>query len=116
MTAETKVAHRGPAWLRAVVAGIFGLRYAYAFWAGLGNLLAMNSLAEFLGGTMQPTAWIALILAMIVPVAVFAIAVTIGVRRALWKLAVLLLVGLALVGVFWINVQGLFTHPAVVFQ
>ena len=114
---ETGRRRAAPAWIIATIAGFFGLFYAYAVWAGLANLLAMNSLAtSVLGGSLQPTAWIALILAMVLPVLVFVIAVVTGARRAAWKLAVLLVVGLSIVGAYWINVQALFTHAAVVFQ
>lgn len=114
---ETDRRRAAPAWITATIAGIFGLFYAYAVWAGLANLLAMNSLAtNVLGGSLQPTAWIALVLAMVLPVIIFVIAVVTGGRRAVWKLAVLLAVGLSIVGAYWINVQALFTHAAVVFQ
>lgn len=117
MTDSAASRRRTPAWVLATIAGLFGLLYAYAVWAGLANLLAMNSLAtNVLGATLQPTAWIALILAMVVPAAAFALAVALGARRAVWKLVVLLIVGLALVGAYWINVQALFTHASVVFQ
>lgn len=108
---------RTPTWLLGAISVLFGLLYAYAVWAGLGNLLTVNTFgAEVLGATLTPVAWISLIVSMVIPIALFAIILRYGTRRAAWELVVLYVVGLALVGVYWINLQGLFTHPATVFQ
>ena len=117
MTRETPTHTSAPAWLVAVVAGLFGLLYANAVWAGVQYLVVtlqeISRQQELLGAevALTPVAWIALIMAIIVPLAAFAVAMVLGRSRAVWKLALLLLAGLALTSVFWLDVQA-FTMTA----
>lgn len=115
---RTASRHRSaPAWLLAAVAGVFGLFYAYAVWAGVQYLVVtlqeISRQQELLGAevALTPVAWIALIMAIIVPIAAFAVAMVLGRGKAIWKLALLLLAGLALTSVFWLDVQA-FTMTA----
>lgn len=114
-TASSKRA--APPWLVACIASVFGLFYAYAVWAGVQYLIVtleeISRQQEMLGAdvALTPIAWIALVMAILVPIAAFAIAMVLGRGKAVWKLALLLLVGLALTSVFWLDVQA-FTMTA----
>ncbi|WP_156761984.1 hypothetical protein [Microbacterium karelineae] len=112
---STHTRRTAPAWFTATIAGIFGLFYAYAIWAGISYLVVMAQTASAIGGSLTPVSWIAMIMTIIVPIATFVIAVLIGRGREAWKLILMLLVGLAVTAVFWLNVQG-FTATQVVFQ
>lgn len=56
-----------------------------------------------------------MIMTIAIPVVVFVVAVLLGRRREAWKLILLLLVGLCLTAVFWLNVQA-YTATQVVFS
>lgn len=111
-----------PAWLVGVIAGFFGLFYAYAVWTGVQYLvttlqeLSVNSQLTGVDLSLAPLAWAALIMAIAVPVAAFAIAMVMGRGKAIWKLALLLLVGLAVTSVFWLDVQAFTTTQQVIQQ
>ncbi|WP_110588709.1 hypothetical protein [Microbacterium suaedae] len=112
---NTRTRRTAPTWFVATIAGFFGLFYAYAVWAGISYLVVMAQTASAFGGALTPVSWVAMIMTIVVPIATFAVAVLIGRRREAWKLILLLLVGLALTAVFWLNVQG-FTSTQIVFQ
>ena len=109
-----------PAWLVGVIAGFFGLFYAYAVWTGVQYLVSTLqelSVQGQLAGIdlgLTPLAWVALIAAIAVPVASFAIAMVMGRGKSAWKLALLLLVGLAVTSVFWLDVQAFTTTQHVI--
>lgn len=111
-----------PGWLIGVVAGFFGLFYAYVVWAGVQYLvtilqeLSVNSQLTGVNLSLSPLAWVALIMAIAVPIASFAIAMVMGRGKAIWKLALLLLVGLAVTSVFWLDVQAFTTTQQVIQQ
>ena len=105
---------QAPGWFIASIAGFFGLFYAYAVWAGVAYLVSMAQYASAAGGSLTPVAWVAMIMTIAIPVGVFALAVAIGRRREAWKLLLMLLVGLAVVAVFWLDVQA-FTSTQLVF-
>lgn len=112
---STRTRRTAPTWFAATIAGVFGLFYAYAVWAGVSYLVVMAQTASAVGGALTPVSWIAMIMTIVVPIGTFVVAVLLGRRREAWKLILLLLVGLALTAVFWLNVQG-FTATQVVFQ
>jgi len=91
------LAPRTPTWLVATVAGLFGLFYAYAVWAGVGLLIAPSPERTAVG-------WAVLVFATVFPVIVFAAAFALGYRRRPGAFALILLTGLTLVGVFLLNV------------
>ncbi|MBP2437818.1 hypothetical protein [Microbacterium amylolyticum] len=114
-TTDEKKRRQAPSWFVAAIAGLFGLFYAYAVWAGVANILAMSEWADVLGGALAPTALVALILAIALPIVLFTLVIVIGRRRPVWKLIVLFFVGLGLIGVYWINLQSMFTNITFVF-
>lgn len=78
----------------------YGLLYAYAVWNAVAFLVMQA------GGPLGLNAygWFVLLLPVFFPVLAFAVAFRLGYRRGYWPLALVFLVGLALVAVFWLNI------------
>jgi hypothetical protein len=89
-----------PTWLIVAISVFFGLFYAYAMWNALGFLVEQAS--GPLG--LNAYGWFVLIVAVAFPVVAFAIAFVVGWRRSAWKFTLVLLAGLCLVAVFWLDV------------
>ena len=91
-----------PVWLVATVAGVFGLVYAYVVWNAVAFLVVQA------GGTvgLNGLGWFVMLFAVVFPIVVFAAAFALGWRRPLIAFALIMLSGLALVAVFWLNVLG----------
>jgi hypothetical protein len=89
-----------PVWVVATIAGVFGLLYAYVVW-NAATLLAYQA-SGVLG--INGLGWSVLALAVLFPIIVYAIAFAIGWRRRALPFAAILLTGLALVAVFWVNI------------
>lgn len=89
-----------PTWLISTVAGVFGLGYAYVVWNAVAFLVVQAGGRLGLNGL----GWFVMLFAVLFPVVVFAAAFALGRRRRLAAYAALMLAGLALVGVFWLNV------------
>lgn len=100
MTTSNQAVRRGPSWLSAAVAGVFGLFYAYAVWTAFAFLLAQATGVEGLNGG----GWAILLFSVVFPIIVFVAGVVLARRRPVLDLAVVLLVGLGLVAVFWLNI------------
>ncbi|WP_405375722.1 MULTISPECIES: hypothetical protein [unclassified Microbacterium] len=101
MTAETMPSpRRSPSWVIPAVAGVFGFFYAYAAWNAIGFLISQASGTAGLNGA----GWALLLFAVVFPIVVFVAGVVAARRRPVWKLALVLLTGLGLVAVFWLNV------------
>jgi len=94
----TTAARRMPTWLIVALSGIFGLFYAYAVWNSLGNLIQTLAFTP-----LNAMGWIVWIFAIVFPVIVFAFAFALGYRRRALHFALILLTGLVLVAVFWLN-------------
>ncbi|QBR74361.1 hypothetical protein [Microbacterium sediminis] len=110
MTEQTSAAHDGsmkrPTWIIATIAGIFGLLYAYAVWSGISQLVQSVQAASASGLALNAMGWLVWILAILLPILLFALAVSIGHSRGLRTLTVLLLVGLSIVAIFWLDVMA----------
>ncbi|VXB00864.1 conserved membrane hypothetical protein [Microbacterium sp. 8M] len=102
MSAEavTTTDPRRPRWILYTLLGVFGLLYAYAVWNAIAYMIPLVGLA------VDATTWVALILAIVMPVIVYALAVALTRRRGLGVLALVLLAGLGVVAVFWLDVVG----------
>lgn len=81
---------------------VFGLLYAYDVWTALQNLLSVPDLvtrnydfyrANGLTGLIKPVPWVQLVVAVVAPIAAYAVAVRLSRGRVLWQRAVLFLVG-----------------------
>ncbi|WP_439592458.1 bacitracin resistance protein [Microbacterium sp.] len=94
-----------PTWRIATIAGLFGLFYAYAVWTALDFLILQAN--GYLG--LNGLGWFVLLFAVVFPILVFAAAFALGWRRVAWQFALILLTGLALVAVLWLNVLAFAT-------
>ena len=103
-TASAPAERRTPTWLIATITGFLGLFYAYAVWNAIGNLVETVRVAGDLGLSLNALGWFLWLFAAVFPVLVWAIAFTLGFRRAPHELFLIMLTGLALVAVFWLNV------------
>ncbi len=92
-----------PVWAIALVCGLFGLLYAYAVWSAVGFLIQQA------GGDAGLTGygWFVLLMPVVFPVVVYAGAFALGWRRRILPLTILMVTGLCVVGVFWMNVFAL---------
>ncbi|MFB8386859.1 bacitracin resistance protein [Microbacterium sp. NPDC055910] len=93
-----------PVWLIATVAGVLGLFYAYAVWNAIGNLVETLSFYGQGGFTLNALGWFVWIFAAVFPLLAWGAAFAIGWRRRPHELLLVMLTGLALVAVFWLNV------------
>jgi hypothetical protein len=89
-----------PTWVVFSIAAVLGLFYAFVVWNAVtllvfqaGGQLGLNGLG-----------WFVLIFAVLFPVAVFVGAFALGRRRRALPYFLVMLAGLALVAVFWLNV------------
>lgn len=100
-SAPTSAPRRGlPTWVVVVISVFFGLFYAYALWNAVDFLISQASGTLSLNGY----GWFVLLLAVVFPLVAFGIAFAIGWRRSWWEFALVLLTGLGVVAVFWLNV------------
>ncbi|MFT4052531.1 MAG: bacitracin resistance protein [Microbacterium sp.] len=99
-TAQRVPAARMPVWLLVTISVFFGLFYSYAVWNALAFLVAQAT------GTVALNAygWFVLLLAVAFPLIAFGAAFVIARRRSWWQFALVLLTGLAVVAVFWLDV------------
>lgn len=91
---------RRPRWIFYTLLGVFGLLYAYAIWNAIAYMIPLVGLA------VGATTWVALILAIILPAVIYVVAIALTRRRRLGTVALVLLTGLCLVAVFWLDVVG----------
>lgn len=89
-----------PTWVTVTISVFFGLFYAYAVWNAVAFLISQASGPLGLNGY----GWFVLLLAVAFPLISFGIAFALAWRRAAWKFALVLLAGLGLVAVFWLNI------------
>jgi hypothetical protein len=87
-----------PTWVLVAIGGLFGLFYAYAVWQAVGNTVAAAQIG------LNGLGWLIWIFAILFPVIVFAAAFALSYRRGIPTYALVLLTGLGLVAVFWLNV------------
>ncbi|AZC14200.1 MULTISPECIES: bacitracin resistance protein [unclassified Microbacterium] len=100
-TASTATpARRRPVWVTVAVSGAFGLFYAYVVWNAVTLLVAQAS--GPLG--LNALGWAVLGFTIVFPIVAFGVAFAVGYRRPLGEFALVLLVGLAVVAVLWVNV------------
>lgn len=103
---DTTTTRRTPSWLVTTIAGFFGLFYAYAVWSGVNGLVQEIDRAGALGFGLNALGWFIWIFAALFPILVFAAAFSLGRRRPVHHLFLVMLTGLAVVAVFWLNVTA----------
>ncbi len=102
--ATASAATKTPVWLVATISAVFGLFYAYAVWNAVGNLVAVVQAAGAQHLSLNGLGWFLWIFAALFPILVWALAFSLGRRRAAHELFLVMLCGLALVAVFWLDV------------
>jgi hypothetical protein len=106
MSDSTTVPAKGktPTWLVATISGLVGLFYAYAVWNAIGNLVQTIGFYGEAGLSLNALGWAVWLLAALFPVLAWAAAFALAYRRAAHELLLVMVTGLALVAVFWLNV------------
>lgn len=89
-----------PVWVTVAVAGGFGLFYAFVVWSAVDLLVRQAS--GPLG--LSALGWFVHALPIVFPLVAFGIAFALGWRRPTGAFALILLTGLALSAVFWVNI------------
>ncbi|MET4638299.1 hypothetical protein [Mycetocola sp. 2940] len=97
-----------PAWLTLTLAILFGLVFAYDVWEAVGNLAGVSIIASGLETTINALGWVVLILGILLPVAVFALAFWLGRRRDVLSQVLLYLAGLGAVAALSLSLLALF--------
>ena len=87
--------------VKTIILGLAGLFYAYAVWNAIAYLVTVAQYG------LNAYGWFVLIFSVLFPVLVFVAGYALGRRRSAFEFAVVLLAGLALVAVFWMNVVAL---------
>lgn len=99
--ASTSAGRRAmPTWAVVAISVLFGLFYAYALWNAVAFLISQATGPLGLNGY----GWFVLLLAVVFPLIAFGVAFALGWRRVWWQFALVLLAGLCVVSVFWLNV------------
>lgn len=102
--AAPAAARRTPLWLLVAITGLLGLLYAYAVWNAIGNLIETVGFYGEAGLSLNALGWFIWIFAALFPILVWGAAFAIGHRRSPHELFLVMITGLALVAVFWLNV------------
>ena len=89
-----------PTWAIVTISVIFGLFYAYFVWNAIDFLITQATGTLSLNGY----GWFVLLFAVVFPLIAFGIAFAIGWRRVWWEFGLVLLSGLCVVAVFWLDV------------
>lgn len=99
---DRRAAARPPLGLgKTVIVGLAGLFYAYGVWNAVAYLITVAQYG------LNAYGWFVLIFSVLFPILVFAAAYGLGRRRSALELIVVMMAGLGLVAVFWINVVAL---------
>lgn len=85
--------------IKSLIAGVFGLFFAWNVWAGVGNFLGIQNQRLQLGLELTPVGWIVIFADVLVPIVVFALAVILARRKTRWVFTGALALGLLLVAV-----------------
>jgi len=80
--------------LALIVAGLFGLVYAYFVYQAIGNLIELPKSYNSVGlGDSVP--WVLLVIGLLIPVLVYVLAFVIGLRRPVLDKAIIFVMGIA---------------------
>lgn len=97
-----------PLWLTVALAILFGLIFAYDVWEAVGNLAGVSIIASGLETSINALGWVVLIVGILLPVAVFALAFWLGRRRDVLSQVLLYLAGLGTVAALSLSLVALF--------
>lgn len=90
--------------LRVALAVLFGLFYAYDAWEAVGNLVGLSQYASALDTGITAIGWVVLIVAILLPIGLFAAAFVLGRRRSPLMQAGFYLAGLAVSALLYLDV------------
>jgi hypothetical protein len=96
-TTEAERPKRRLGWLSATVAVLFAIVYAYNVWDAIRNLVELPTFYVASGLSSSSVPWWVLIIALLIPIAVFAAAFWVGLRRNVLSKSLIFIVGFALV-------------------
>lgn len=96
-----------PTGVIVTIAVIFGLFYAYFVWNAVEFLVTQASGVVPLNGY----GWFVLVFAALFPLIAFGVAFAIGWRRTWWEFSLVLLAGLGVVAVFWLDILAYASGP-----
>lgn len=88
---------------KTIIVGLAGLFYAYAVWNAVAYMITISEVG------LNAYGWFVLIFSVLFPILVFAIGYALGRRRNAGELSIVMIAGLALVAVFWMNVVAFST-------
>lgn len=86
---------------KSIVLGVAGLFYAYGVWNAVSYLVTVAQYG------LNAYGWFVLLFSVLFPILVFVAAFALGRGRSIGEFAVVLIAGLGLVAVFWMNVVAL---------
>lgn len=95
---------KSPLWLVVAISALVGLFYAYAVWNAIGNLIETVGFYGEAGMSLTALGWLVWIFAAVFPLLIWGTAFALAHRRAAHELFLVMVTGLALVAVFWLNV------------
>jgi hypothetical protein len=99
-TDEALARGKNPVWLVVMISGLIGLFYAFVVWNAV--VLLVNGISHPLG--LNPYGWFVYLAAVAFPLIAFGAAFALGWRRRPWEFALVLVTGLGLAAVFWMNI------------
>lgn len=85
--------------IKTIIAGVFGLFFAWNVWAGVGNFLGIQNQRLQLGLALTPLGWFVIILDVLAPILFFVAAVVFARNKSRWMFAGVLALALLLVAV-----------------
>ena len=80
--------------IKSIIAGIFGLFFAWNVWAGIGNFLGIQNQRLQLGLNLTALGWFVIILDVFAPVLLFVAAIIFARKKSRWMFAGTLLLAL----------------------
>lgn len=95
MTDTTPARERYRQWPALALGILFGLFYAYDLWEAVGNILTLAGVASQLGIALTGTAWAILVVSVVLPIAIFVVAILLGRSRGYLVQALFYVCGLA---------------------
>jgi uncharacterized membrane protein len=118
---EPVTAPKKPAltWHSLVIAGLFGLVYAYFVYQAIRNTIELPKTYDAIG-LSESVPWVLLVIGLAIPVLVYVLAFVIGLRRPVLDKAIIFVMGLgvtaglgyAIVAIHRLTVDGLFATLA----
>lgn len=103
MSAQTVSENRSLGIGKTIIVGLAGLFYAYGVWNAVAYLVTVAQYG------LNAYGWFVLIFSVLFPIFVFIGAYALGRRRGAGELSIVMIAGLALTAVFWMNVVALST-------